>query len=223
MLHREVRHIHPPCRKQLRRSEDISNMLTCVHIKSGALRVTWKVFVVISFLSRHSQSLRMSSCDYATQTRGSRPPRWQCIETVRDSVSDIYTGRRSLRNYCALFYFSCAEWFESVKISVHIRWFDHAISALTVKYTALFFCVQKVNGNPFQTNDAGFALAYAVIMLNTDQHNHNVRKQNIPMTLEVSDAWSCYRWGHAEIVHVQSSTRNSSLRSVSAIWLNSIR
>ncbi|XP_048060362.1 Golgi-specific brefeldin A-resistance guanine nucleotide exchange factor 1 isoform X2 [Megalobrama amblycephala] len=42
----------------------------------------------------------------------------------------------------------------------------------------------KVNGNPFQTNDAGFALAYAVIMLNTDQHNHNVRKQNIPMTLE---------------------------------------
>lgn len=43
---------------------------------------------------------------------------------------------------------------------------------------------QKVNSNPFQSNDAGFALAYAVIMLNTDQHNHNVRKQNIPMTLE---------------------------------------
>lgn len=37
------------------------------------------------------------------------------------------------------------------------------------------------------TNDAGFALAYAVIMLNTDQHNHNVRKQNIPMTVEVGD------------------------------------
>lgn len=42
----------------------------------------------------------------------------------------------------------------------------------------------KVNGSPFRTNDAGFALAYAVIMLNTDQHNHNVRKQNIPMTVE---------------------------------------
>ncbi|KAM3606518.1 uncharacterized protein V6R79_017763 [Siganus canaliculatus] len=42
----------------------------------------------------------------------------------------------------------------------------------------------KVNGCPFMTNDAGFALAYAVIMLNTDQHNHNVRKQNIPMTVE---------------------------------------
>uniref|UniRef100_A0A3P8NVS5 Golgi-specific brefeldin A-resistance guanine nucleotide exchange factor 1 n=1 Tax=Astatotilapia calliptera TaxID=8154 RepID=A0A3P8NVS5_ASTCA len=42
----------------------------------------------------------------------------------------------------------------------------------------------KVNGFPFMSNDAGFALAYAVIMLNTDQHNHNVRKQNIPMTVE---------------------------------------
>lgn len=39
------------------------------------------------------------------------------------------------------------------------------------------------------SNDAGFALAYAVIMLNTDQHNHNVRKQNIPMTVEVSDLY----------------------------------
>lgn len=27
-------------------------------------------------------------------------------------------------------------------------------------------------------------LSYAIIMLNTDQHNQNVRKQNIPMTLE---------------------------------------
>ncbi|TNN44947.1 Golgi-specific brefeldin A-resistance guanine nucleotide exchange factor 1 [Liparis tanakae] len=31
----------------------------------------------------------------------------------------------------------------------------------------------KVNGSPFVTNDAAFPLAYAVIMLNTDQHNHN--------------------------------------------------
>ncbi|CAB1343546.1 unnamed protein product [Coregonus sp. 'balchen'] len=45
----------------------------------------------------------------------------------------------------------------------------------------------KVNGSPFMTNDAGFALAYAVIMLNTDQHNNNVRKQNIPMTVESHD------------------------------------
>lgn len=59
-----------------------------------------------------------------------------------------------------------------------------------VLFCAQLYCsvllLQKVNGNPFLSNDAGFALAYAVIMLNTDQHNHNVRKQNIPMTVEVS-------------------------------------
>ncbi|XP_054838203.1 Golgi-specific brefeldin A-resistance guanine nucleotide exchange factor 1 isoform X2 [Eublepharis macularius] len=43
---------------------------------------------------------------------------------------------------------------------------------------------RKSNGSPFANSDACFALAYAVIMLNTDQHNHNVRKQSVPMTLE---------------------------------------
>lgn len=43
---------------------------------------------------------------------------------------------------------------------------------------------RNCNGSPFANSDACFALAYAVIMLNTDQHNHNVRKQNTPMTLE---------------------------------------
>lgn len=32
--------------------------------------------------------------------------------------------------------------------------------------------------------DAAFTLAYAVIMLNVDQHNHNVKRQNNPMTAE---------------------------------------
>ncbi|KAJ8022774.1 Golgi-specific brefeldin A-resistance guanine nucleotide exchange factor 1 [Holothuria leucospilota] len=39
------------------------------------------------------------------------------------------------------------------------------------------------NNHPFVDNDAAFTLAYAVIMLNVDQHNHNAKKQNIPMTL----------------------------------------
>lgn len=55
--------------------------------------------------------------------------------------------------------------------------------ALTQMGSLLF---QNCNGSPFANSDACFALAYAVIMLNTDQHNHNVRKQNAPMTLEVS-------------------------------------
>lgn len=42
----------------------------------------------------------------------------------------------------------------------------------------------KCNGEPLANADAAFTLAYAVIMLNVDQHNHNVKRQNIPMTLE---------------------------------------
>ena len=40
------------------------------------------------------------------------------------------------------------------------------------------------NGEPFEKDDAAFTLAYAVIMLNVDQHNQNAKKQNIPMTLD---------------------------------------
>ncbi|PIK45931.1 putative golgi-specific brefeldin A-resistance guanine nucleotide exchange factor 1 isoform X2 [Apostichopus japonicus] len=39
------------------------------------------------------------------------------------------------------------------------------------------------NHHPFADSDAAFTLAYAVIMLNVDQHNHNAKKQNIPMNL----------------------------------------
>ncbi|XP_065163849.1 Golgi-specific brefeldin A-resistance guanine nucleotide exchange factor 1 isoform X2 [Atheta coriaria] len=42
----------------------------------------------------------------------------------------------------------------------------------------------KCNGEPFANADAAFTLAYAVIMLNVDQHNHNVKRQNNPMTNE---------------------------------------
>ncbi|XP_052766160.1 Golgi-specific brefeldin A-resistance guanine nucleotide exchange factor 1-like isoform X2 [Mya arenaria] len=42
----------------------------------------------------------------------------------------------------------------------------------------------KSNGEPFANADAAFTLAYAIIMLNVDQHNHNVKKQSIPMTID---------------------------------------
>ncbi|XP_069123729.1 Golgi-specific brefeldin A-resistance guanine nucleotide exchange factor 1-like isoform X1 [Argopecten irradians] len=42
----------------------------------------------------------------------------------------------------------------------------------------------KSNAEPFVNVDAAFTLTYAVIMLNVDQHNHNAKKQNIPMTVE---------------------------------------
>ncbi|KFD71266.1 hypothetical protein M514_04892 [Trichuris suis] len=40
------------------------------------------------------------------------------------------------------------------------------------------------NQKPFETADAAFTLAYAVIMLNVDQHNPTAKKQQQPMSLE---------------------------------------
>nr|XP_049703696.1 Golgi-specific brefeldin A-resistance guanine nucleotide exchange factor 1 isoform X1 [Helicoverpa armigera]XP_049703700.1 Golgi-specific brefeldin A-resistance guanine nucleotide exchange factor 1 isoform X2 [Helicoverpa armigera]XP_049703701.1 Golgi-specific brefeldin A-resistance guanine nucleotide exchange factor 1 isoform X3 [Helicoverpa armigera] len=42
----------------------------------------------------------------------------------------------------------------------------------------------STNGEPFANTDAAFRLAYAVIMLNMDQHNHTAKKLNVPMTVE---------------------------------------
>lgn len=42
----------------------------------------------------------------------------------------------------------------------------------------------RANREPFVNADAAFTLAYATLMLNTDQHNMNSRKQNVPMNLE---------------------------------------
>ncbi|XP_017115384.1 Golgi-specific brefeldin A-resistance guanine nucleotide exchange factor 1 isoform X3 [Drosophila elegans] len=40
------------------------------------------------------------------------------------------------------------------------------------------------NQEPFANVDAAFRLAYAIIMLNMDQHNSNAKRLNVPMTLE---------------------------------------
>lgn len=40
------------------------------------------------------------------------------------------------------------------------------------------------NGSPFENHDAAFTLSYAIIMLNVDQHNINVKKQNPVMTCD---------------------------------------
>lgn len=54
-----------------------------------------------------------------------------------------------------------------------------------VSYYLMFFIIfQKLNGEPFADADAAFTLAYAVIMLNVDQHNYNVKRQNNPMTAD---------------------------------------
>lgn len=40
------------------------------------------------------------------------------------------------------------------------------------------------NNEPFANTDAAFRLAYAIIMLNMDQHNYNAKRLNVPMTAE---------------------------------------
>ena len=40
------------------------------------------------------------------------------------------------------------------------------------------------NNSPFENHDAAFTLSYAIIMLNVDQHNINVKKQNPVMTCD---------------------------------------
>ena len=40
------------------------------------------------------------------------------------------------------------------------------------------------NDAPFHNADAAFTLAYAVIMLNVDQHNTNAKRQSVPMTVD---------------------------------------
>lgn len=52
-------------------------------------------------------------------------------------------------------------------------------------FSDIFFKFQNSNSQPFANSDAAFTLAYAIIILNVDQHNHNVKKQSNPMTLEV--------------------------------------
>ena len=50
----------------------------------------------------------------------------------------------------------------------------------------LFVCIQQEsNPEPYAHKDAVFTLCYAVIMLNVDQHNSNIKQQK-PMTCEVA-------------------------------------
>lgn len=44
--------------------------------------------------------------------------------------------------------------------------------------------LQEGNPEPYANKDAVFTLSYAVIMLNVDQHNSNIKQQK-PMTCEV--------------------------------------
>ena len=51
-------------------------------------------------------------------------------------------------------------------------------------FHSINICFQELNPDGFANTDAVFTLAYAIIMLNVDQHNANVKQQK-SMTVEV--------------------------------------
>lgn len=63
--------------------------------------------------------------------------------------------------------------------SVHLT-----LREVTLHYIIFF---QESNSEPYANKDAVFTLCYAVIMLNVDQHNSNIKQQK-PMTCEVQSA-----------------------------------
>jgi brefeldin A-resistance guanine nucleotide exchange factor 1 len=80
--------------------------------------------------------------------------------------------------------------FHGIRIDEALRYYLEAfrlpgeaplISLLMEQFADHWF---KCNDAPFFNADAAFTLAYAVIMLNVDQHNTNVKRQNIPMTVD---------------------------------------
>ncbi|XP_041364766.1 Golgi-specific brefeldin A-resistance guanine nucleotide exchange factor 1-like isoform X2 [Gigantopelta aegis] len=79
--------------------------------------------------------------------------------------------------------------FEDIRIDEALRWYLEAFrlpgEAPVISFLMEHFADHwhKMNGEPFANADAAFTLSYAVIMLNVDQHNHNVKKQNTPMTV----------------------------------------
>ncbi|XP_077999496.1 Golgi-specific brefeldin A-resistance guanine nucleotide exchange factor 1-like [Glandiceps talaboti] len=80
--------------------------------------------------------------------------------------------------------------FENTRIDEALRMYLEAFrlpgEAPVIQHLMEVFSEQWHNANhqPFVNCDAAFTLAYAVIMLNVDQHNYNAKKQNIPMTVE---------------------------------------
>jgi golgi-specific brefeldin A-resistance guanine nucleotide exchange factor 1 len=80
--------------------------------------------------------------------------------------------------------------FKNMRIDEGLRIFLEAfrlpgeapLIAAIMEHFARHWCNSNPNAG-FANQDAAFTLAYAIIMLNVDLHNPNVKKQSIPMTL----------------------------------------
>ncbi|GMS87930.1 hypothetical protein PENTCL1PPCAC_10105, partial [Pristionchus entomophagus] len=80
--------------------------------------------------------------------------------------------------------------FENTRLDVALRLFLETFRLpgeaplISMVMTAFADAWFKANDEPFNHVDAAFTLSYAVIMLNTDQHNPTVRRNQPPMSIE---------------------------------------
>ncbi|XP_031640061.1 Golgi-specific brefeldin A-resistance guanine nucleotide exchange factor 1 isoform X2 [Contarinia nasturtii] len=80
--------------------------------------------------------------------------------------------------------------FENLRIDLALRQYletfrlpgEAPLISLVMEHFADYW--HKMNNEPFADTDAAYRLAYAIIMLNVDQHNTNAKKKNIPMSAE---------------------------------------
>ncbi|OAD60695.1 Golgi-specific brefeldin A-resistance guanine nucleotide exchange factor 1 [Eufriesea mexicana] len=100
---------------------------------------------------------------------------------TREELLAIKANKRTIKKlyFCFLAYFSTCLFLLSQPFS------SFSLSLLAFK-KVIQICIsyKDSNGRPFASADAAFTLAYAVIMLNVDQHNYNVKRQNNPMTAD---------------------------------------
>ncbi|XP_063386835.1 Golgi-specific brefeldin A-resistance guanine nucleotide exchange factor 1 [Cydia fagiglandana] len=105
-----------------------------------------------------------------------------------------YICKRSSRDeddgYSVLGAFACSFDYAGLRIDQALRLYLETFR-LPGEAPLIFLVMERfaerwhtTNGEPFANTDAAFRLAYAVIMLNMDQHNHNAKKLNVPMTVE---------------------------------------
>ena len=111
----------------------------------------------------------------------------ECSRLDKKQIGEYVSNRKNL-NVLEAFVRSFD--FRSIRIDEALRLYLEAfrlpgeaplISLLMEQFADHWF---KCNDQPFCNADAAFTLAYAVIMLNVDQHNNNVKRQNIPMTTD---------------------------------------
>ncbi|KAK0421394.1 hypothetical protein QR680_015210 [Steinernema hermaphroditum] len=103
------------------------------------------------------------------------------------SIADYICSRKNAE---VLKHFVKSFPFENTRLDVSLRMFLETFrlpgEAAEIQMVMQHFSDHwyEANNQPFNHVDAAFTLAYAVIMLNTDQHNKQVRRNQQPMTID---------------------------------------